>query len=61
MKKAAEQELAAKKDMDEVNKRVDSIENEIKDVRAEIKIATNEQKFSIIQWMVGLMIDQMAL
>ncbi|MDX2191133.1 MAG: hypothetical protein SFY32_14830 [Bacteroidota bacterium] len=61
MKEASKEEVATKKDVEQIYKRFDSIDHEFNMIRAEIKISINETKSSIIQWICGLLIGQMAV
>lgn len=61
MKEASKEEVATKSDFQILNKRMDNFDNELKLIRMEVKNAVLEVKTSIIQWMVGLLIGQIAV
>ena len=61
MKEASKEEVACKKVVEVLSKRMDNFENELKLIRSEVKNSILKVKTSIIQWMVGLLIRQIAV
>lgn len=65
MKEASKEEVATKKDISEVKMEMGLLRKDMavdmEKIRAEFKIANSETKASMIQWMCGLMIGQIAL
>ncbi len=61
MKEASKEEVATKKDIEELKKDIGFLKNDSEKLRAEFKIANADTKSSMIQWIAGLMIGQIAL
>ncbi|MBY0424146.1 MAG: cytochrome P450 [Cytophagales bacterium] len=61
MKEASKEEVATKKDIESLKNDIAFLKHDAEILRSEFKIANSDTKSSMIQWMAGLMIGQIAL